>query len=99
MKFRVMVVCNNARENLPVGEFPLCICGLLWSDMCNVLYNVKLKNPDAEILTKCLVTKDRYFAKFVISGTDYDCENAKIAAQEVGSLLAYTMAETLSELI
>lgn len=97
MKFKVVVYCNGEEEVLPEGEFPFPLCSLLWTDMCEVATNVELKNTDAIIWSKCSVYGNTFSAKFVISGTDYGSKNAKVAAAEIGVLLAFTMAETLME--
>lgn len=96
MKFKVVVYCNGEEEHLPEGDFPFPLCSLLWTDMCEVATNVELKNPDAIIWSKCSVYGGMFSARFVISGTDYGSKNAKIAASEIGVLLAFTMGETLA---
>lgn len=99
MKFKVVVECNTEEEVLPEGDFPFCLCSLLWTDMCEVACNVELKNPDARIWSKCSVYNGRFYAKFIISGTNYGSKNAKIAASEIGALLAFTMTETLVDVL
>lgn len=99
MKFKVVVECNTEEEVLPEGEFPFVLCSLLWSDMCDAALNVELKNPDAKIWSKCSVYGGRFYAKFIISGTDYGTKNAKIAASEIAALLAFTMTETLVDVL
>lgn len=97
MKFKVVVSCNGVEEVLPEGEFEFVLCSLLWSDMCNVAINIELKHPDAIIWSKCLVNGGRFYAKFIISGTDYDSKTAKRAAKEIAVLLADTAMATLVE--
>ena len=97
MKFKVVVECNTEEEVLPEGEFAFVLCSLLWSDMCSAAMSVELKNPDARIWSKCSVYDGRFYAKFVISGTKYGSRDSKIAAEEIGVLLACTMVETLME--
>lgn len=95
MNFKVVVHCNDAVEVLPDGEGPFTLCSLLWSDMCEVAINVELKNPDARIWSKCLVSDDVFQAEFFIADTGYDYNTAKDAAREIGALLALTMVKTL----
>ena len=97
MKFKVVVSCNGEEEVLPEGEFAFVLCSLLWSDMCDAAINIELKHPDAIIWSKCSVNGGRFFAKFIISGTDYDSKTAKRAAKEIAGLLAGIAAVTLAE--